>query len=180
MEMVRLLEAQRGVKEGKNLQETFQLRKFNSDDLEQVVRINRLCLPENYTDYFFVELHKRFPETFLVAEENGKIVGYMMCRIEKGLSGFRGIIKKGHVVSIAVLPRHQHKGIGRALMMKAMENMGLYNTKLCFLEVRVSNKAAVRLYKNLGFRVARVIRSYYVDREDAYVMSRELPFKPRV
>ena len=62
-------------------------------------------------------------------------------------------------------------------MMKVMENMKLYNAKLCFLEVRVSNKAAVNLYKNLGFKVTRAIRSYYVDREDAYVMSRELPFK---
>lgn len=178
--MFKLFEASRGVKEGKDLQETFKLRKFNSDDLEQVVHINRLCLPENYTNYFFMELHKRFPETFLVAEENGEIVGYMMCRIKTGLSGFRGIIKKGHVVSIAVLPSHQHKGIGRALMMQAMGIMGLYNVKLCFLEVRVSNKAAVNLYKNLGFKVARLIRGYYVDREDAYVMSRELPFKLRV
>jgi ribosomal-protein-alanine N-acetyltransferase len=162
------------------LQETFKLRKFGSGDLEQVVYINRLCLPENYTNYFFTELCKRFPETFLVAEENGEIVGYVMCRIETGLSGFRGIIKKGHVVSIAVLPKHQHKGIGRALMVKVMENMDLYNAKQCFLEVRVSNKAAVNLYKNLGFKVARVIRGYYVDREDAYVMSRELPFKLKV
>lgn len=159
------------------MQETFKLRKFGSGDLERVVHINRLCLPENYTNYFFTELHRRFPETFLVAEENGEVVGYVMCRIESGLSGFRGIIKKGHVVSIAVLPKHQHKGIGRALMMKVMENMKLYNAKLCFLEVRVSNKAAVNLYKNLGFKVTRAIRSYYVDREDAYVMSRELPFK---
>lgn len=129
-----------------------------------------------------MELHKRFPEAFLVAEENGEIVGYVMCRIETGLLGFgfRGMIKKGHVVSIAVLPSHQRKGIGRALMMKVMENMRLYNAKLCFLEVRASNTAAVNLYKNLGFKVTRVIRGYYVDREAAYVMSRELPFKPRV
>lgn len=160
--------------------ETFKLRKFNSGDLEQVVHINRLCLPENYTNYFFAELHKRFPETFLVAEENGRIVGYVMCRIEAGLLGFsfRGIGKKGHVVSVAVLPSHQRKGIGHALMVKVMENMWLYNAKHCFLEVRVTNKAAVNLYKNMGFKVTRVIRGYYVDREDAYVMSRELPFKP--
>lgn len=164
------------------MQETFKLRKFNSNDLEHVVHINRLCLPENYTNYFFMELHKRFPETFLVAEENGEIVGYVMCRIETGLLGFgfRGIIKKGHVVSIAVLPSHQRKGIGSALMMKVMGNMRLHNAKQCFLEVRVSNTAAVNLYKNLGFKITREIRGYYVDREDAYVMSRELPFKPRV
>jgi len=162
------------------LQKTFALRKFTVSDLERVTHINRVCLPENYTDYFFVELHERFPETFLVAEENGEVVGYVMCRIETGLSnlGFHGIAKKGHVVSIAVLPFHQRKGIGRALMVKVMENMRLYNAKQCFLEVRVGNTAAIDLYKKLGFQIARTIHGYYIDGEDACVMSRDLPFKP--
>ncbi|MGB9779015.1 MAG: GNAT family N-acetyltransferase, partial [Candidatus Bathyarchaeales archaeon] len=87
------------------MQQTFRLRKFNMNDLQTVMHINRTCLPENYTDYFFIELHQRFPETFIVAEENGEVVGYIMCRIELGLSnfGFSGLLKKGHIVSVAVL-----------------------------------------------------------------------------
>jgi hypothetical protein len=50
----------------------FTLRKFVSDDLQAVMQINRVCLPENYTDFFFVDLHQRFPETFIVAEEGEK------------------------------------------------------------------------------------------------------------
>src|SRR4030065_147688 len=69
------------------MQQTFNLRKFTPDDLQSVIQINRLCLPENYMDFFFMDLHQRFPETFIVAEEDGKIVGYIMCRIEVGLAG---------------------------------------------------------------------------------------------
>lgn len=158
------------------MQQTFKLRKFTSKDLERVTYINRTCLPENYSDYFFIDLHERFQETFIVAEENGEIVGYIMCRIEMGLSnfGFGGFIKKGHIVSLAVMPQHRRKGVGEALVKKAMEGMRLYNAKQCFLEVRVTNMSAISLYKKLGFKIAKTIHGYYSDGEDAYVMSREL------
>lgn len=158
------------------MQQTFKLRTFNTDDLKSVTYINRVCLPENYSDYFFIDLHRRFPETFLVADENGESVGYIMCRIETGLSafGFRGLIKKGHIVSVAVLSPHRRRGIGQALVTKAMEKMKLYNAKQCFLEVRVTNTSATSLYRKLRFTVTRTIRSYYANGEDAYVMSKEL------
>jgi ribosomal-protein-alanine N-acetyltransferase len=133
-------------------------------------------LPENYIDSFFVELYRRFPDTFIVAEENGDVVGYTMCRIEVGLSnyGFGGIVKKGHVVSIAVMPEHRKEGIGKTLMLTAMEAMRTYNAKQCYLEVRLTNDPAVSLYKKLGFEVTKTVHGYYADGEDAYVMAKKL------
>jgi len=143
------------------------------NDLQSVMHINRVCLPENYTDFFFIDLHHRFPETFIVAEENEEVVGYIMCRMEVGLSnfGFGGLIRKGHIVSVAVLPQYRRKGIGQALIAKAMDGMRLHNAKQCFLEVRTTNEEAISLYKKLGFDITRIIRGYYADGEDAYVMS---------
>ena len=141
--------------------------------------INRTCLPENYTSFFFLDLYRRFPLTFLVAEEDGEVVGYVMCRIETGLPNFGlfGLIKKGHVVSIAVMPQHRRKGIGYTLMKEAMKNMKKYNAKECFLEVRVSNQPAINLYKKLGFQIVKTIRHYYMNGEDAYLMARKLPIE---
>jgi len=158
------------------MQQTFRLRKFKPDDLQSVMQINRLCLPENYTDYFFIDLYQRFPETFLVAEENGKIIGYIMCRIEVGLSnlGLGGLIRKGHVVSIAVLPEGRRKGVAQALMTAAMEGMRYYKAKQCYLEVRVTNVAGISLYKKLGFEVSRILEGYYSDGENAYLMTKKL------
>ncbi len=158
------------------MQETYRLRKFALSDLQMVMEINSLCLPENYTDFFFVDLYRRFPETFIVAEEDSKVVGYIMCRVEVGLSsiGLSGLIKKGHIVSVAVMPEHRKKGIGEALVSKGMEAMRVYNAKQCFLEVRVTNDPAVKLYRKLGFEVTRTAHGYYADGEDAHVMSRKL------
>jgi ribosomal-protein-alanine N-acetyltransferase len=156
--------------------ETFNLRKFKPDDLQSVMQINRETLPENYSDYFFMDLYERFPETFIVAEEEGKIAGYIMCRIEVGLSNFGlgGLIRKGHVVSIAVLPIFRRKGVAKALLNTAMEGMRFYKAKQCYLEVRVTNDSGVALYKKLEFEVSRTVHGYYSDGEDAYVMSKKI------
>jgi len=159
------------------VQTTFSLRRFQPDDLENVMRINQVCLPENYSTYFFMELYERYPETFIVAEAAGEIVGYIMCRIESALPDFRlfGITKRGHVISVAVLPEYQRKGIGDALMHEAMLGMRQYKAKECYLEVRVSNTPAINLYKKLGFETSRTIHGYYADGEDAVIMTRKLP-----
>jgi [ribosomal protein S18]-alanine N-acetyltransferase len=158
------------------MQESFKLRKFEPDDLQNVMRINRVCLPENYTDMFFIDLHQRFPDTFIVAEQDKKLLGYIMCRIEVGLSnmGLGGLIRKGHVVSLAVMPEARRKGIASALLTAAMEGMSGYKAKQIYLEVRVTNQAGVNLYKKLGLETARTISGYYSDGEDAYVMSKKL------
>jgi ribosomal-protein-alanine N-acetyltransferase len=160
----------------KDLQGIYKLRKFGTNDLASVTRINETCLPENYTDIFFVDLYRRFPETFIVAEADGNVVGYIMCRVEVGFSNFglSGLVKKGHIVSVAVLPEHRRKGIGIALVSQAMDGMRAYGAKQCYLEVRVTNEEAVSLYKKLGFEVTRTVHGYYADGEDAFVMSRDL------
>lgn len=158
------------------MQSPFTLRKFVPDDLQGVMQVNRVCLPENYTDFFFIDLHQRFPETFIVAENDGKLLGYIMCRIEVGLSslGLGGLIRKGHVVSIAVIPQGRRRGLAQALINRALEGMRYYKAKQGFLEVRVTNEAAISLYKKLGFEVSRTINGYYSDGEDAYVMTKRL------
>ena len=158
---------------------TYNLRKFEPKDLYQVMSINQRCLPENYTESFFMSLYKNFPETFIVAEKDGEIVGYIMCRIESGLSSISftplSLSRKGHIISIAVLPEHRRKGLGHALIEKALETMAkLYNAKSCYLEVRVSNEPAISLYKKAGFEVQRTIRGYYADGENAYIMSKKI------
>ena len=159
------------------LEVKYKFRRFKPSDLEDVIRINRECLPENYTALFFMNLYKRYPETFIVAEADKKIVGYIMCRIETGIPSFKllGVTRKGHVISIAVLHQHQQKGIGYALIREATQAMANYGAKECYLEVRTSNLPAVGLYKKLGFETARTLRNYYADGENAFLMSRKLP-----
>jgi len=155
----------------------FALRQFVPDDILQVIEINRICLPENYNSTFFLDIHRNLPDAFIVAEVNGKVVGYIMCRLEHGLSETRrfNLIKKGHIVSVAVLPEHRRAGIGNALVTEELKALSKNKAAECFLEVRVTNEPAINLYKKLGFNIARKVSHYYFDGADAYVMSSRIP-----
>lgn len=151
----------------------FVLRKSTVEDLEAIMNINLVSLPENYSSFFFADVYAHFPNTFIVADVDGKIVGYIMCRIESGFSNFH-LTKKGHVISLAVLPEYRSKGVGHAILNEAMKAMAFsYGAKECFLEVRVSNTAAINLYKKMGLRIEKTLRDYYSDGESAYVMSKK-------
>ena len=153
----------------------YTIRHCGPSDLPSVVEINIASLPEHYSDYFFESILKELPESFIVAETNQKVVGYIMCKIEFGFSNFRklGFVKKGHVVSVAVLPEHRGKGIGRSLMLEAINGLAFRKSDEIYLEVRVSNDLAVRMYQSLGFLIKSRLRSYYRDGEDAYLMALE-------
>ncbi|MFW9956684.1 MAG: ribosomal protein S18-alanine N-acetyltransferase [Candidatus Odinarchaeota archaeon] len=151
--------------------EAYSIRQFSNEDIRNVVLINKECLPENYPDQFFLGLHYHAPKAFLVAESDDRIVGYIMCRIERGISSFGRLpVKKGHIVSVAVLPSDRNKGIGTSIIKAGMSAMEEYGAVEFFLEVRKSNEAAVSIYESLGYEVRRVLRGYYRDGEDAYLM----------
>ncbi|HJX23849.1 MAG TPA: N-acetyltransferase [Candidatus Bathyarchaeia archaeon] len=152
---------------------TFRIRNVREEDLTEVMNINFSCLPENYSLYFFQELYQKHPRAFIVAEVDGRIAGYIMCRIEHGFSDLRRLnfTKKGHVVSIAVLPEYRRMGIGGALLKEAFNGMVEYGASEAFLEVRIGNTEAVNLYGKMGLKITRVVECYYRDGESANVMT---------
>ncbi len=159
------------------------IRQFEKTDIDAVMAINQSCLPENYPKEFFLGLHYSAPKAFIVAESNNEVVGYIMCRIERGVSLFEMMpIKKGHIVSVAVKSENRRQGIGSALVTAGMQGMREYGAREFYLEVRKTNHAAISVYEHLGFEIRRVLKSYYRDGEDAYLMVRDgrIPIEERV
>lgn len=152
------------------------IRRCGSQDVPAVIDINVRTLPEHYSDYFYHEILAEFPETFMVAELGGTVVGYIMCRIEYGFSQMKklGLARKGHVVSVAVVEEHRRKGIATKLIQLAQEEMRNKSANEVYLEVRVSNQTAVQLYEELGYKVTGRLEAYYRDGEPAYVMAAHL------
>ena len=84
------------------------------------------------------------------------------------------LVRKGHIISLAVLSEHRKKGIAHTLLEIVLRNISEYNVTECYLEVRVSNKSALNLYQDFDFKISRMIHSYYRDGEDAYLMTRSM------
>jgi ribosomal-protein-alanine N-acetyltransferase len=154
----------------------YQIRRCEREDVRAVIEINMETLPEHYSDYFYYEILAEFPETFLVAEVDESIVGYVMCRIEYGFSHLKrlGLARKGHVVSIAVKEEHRGKGVGTMLMRASQEAMVEKTATESYLEVRVTNVEAIALYQRLGYSVSSRVEAYYKDGEAALVMATKI------
>ncbi len=152
------------------------IRYFDLKDLDNVIDINRKCLPENYPEGFFRTIFAECPKGFVLAEVEGTIVGYTMGRIESGLSLFSIFhrAKKGHTVSIAVLPEYRRNKIATQLIDASTSGMKEYGAEELFLEVRISNSAAVKLYESLGYKILKELRHYYRDMEGAYLMAQKV------
>ncbi|MHA1238940.1 MAG: GNAT family N-acetyltransferase [Candidatus Odinarchaeia archaeon] len=128
-------------------------------------------LPEVFR---FIRKEKNNGETVYCVIEDRKIIGYIMCRLESGISnfGFKWV-KKGHVVSIAVLEEYRGNKIGEALLREAIAAMEAQGVDEEILEVRTTNYDALRLYEKMGFKIVRTLKGYYRDGHDAYLMARQ-------
>jgi ribosomal-protein-alanine N-acetyltransferase len=76
-----------------------------------------------------------------------------------------------HVLTVATLPSARRRGIATALMRASLEYAKERRVRIVLLEVRRSNRPALRLYRRLGFAAMGVRRGYYGDNgEDAVEM----------
>ncbi|HEX2013641.1 MAG TPA: GNAT family N-acetyltransferase, partial [Nitrososphaera sp.] len=66
---------------------------------------------------------------------------------------------------------HRNKGLGKALMIEGINGSMHKKSDEIYLEVRVSNTGAIKMYERLGFETKSRLRSYYRDGEDAYLMA---------
>ncbi|MGY6214499.1 ribosomal protein S18-alanine N-acetyltransferase [Methylolobus aquaticus] len=103
-----------------------------------------------------------------IAEKAGEIMGYGIVSVGAGES---------HVLNVCVAPHAQGQGVGRRILEKLMEVARGYRAETIMLEVRPTNRVALRLYRNMGFNEIGTRRDYYPardGREDALVLSRSL------
>ncbi|HTA01043.1 MAG TPA: ribosomal protein S18-alanine N-acetyltransferase [Streptosporangiaceae bacterium] len=103
---------------------------------------------------------------YLVAEDDGKIVGYA------GLLAAGG---QGDVLTIAVATGRWGQGIGTALLDRLLAEARSRGCTEVFLEVRADNTRAQRLYRWRGFTDVGIRRAYYQPSgTDAIVMRLDL------
>ena len=109
------------------------------------------------------ELEEQKERIYFLVEEDGQAVAY---------AGAWMVYDEGQITNIAVRPESRREGYGAIVTRKLIKELFNRGMTEIFLEVRISNIAALALYRRLGFTVKGIRKSYYTNpTEDAYIMS---------
>ena len=145
---------------------TVKVRKMLKSDLDTVMDIENKCFSVPWTrEALLLEIDKNRFARYLVAELDGKVIGY---------GGMWMIMDEAHITNIAVHPDHRGKGYGNCIVEGLIATAKKDGILRLTLEVRRSNVVAQNLYKKYGFIFCGVRPGYYQDnQEDAIIMWRE-------
>lgn len=139
------------------------IRQATMADLLAVFRIEKASFEEPWP-YAAFEHYLEEPG-FLVADEGGKVVGYVVATLVPNHGR-----PLGHVKDFAVHPDRRGQGVGKTLLAQALATVTARGAQSVKLEVRADNDPAIGLYRSFGFEHFRTVPRYYGDGTDAYVM----------
>ncbi|TVY22351.1 N-terminal acetyltransferase A complex catalytic subunit, partial [Lachnellula hyalina] len=166
-------------------QSIMDIRLLQPSDIPHVQHANITNLPENYFMKYYLYHALSWPQLSYVAVDVSRpkkspydyprIVGYVLAKMEEDPPDG---VQHGHITSLSVMRTHRRLGIAEKLMRQSQRAMvETFGAQYVSLHVRVSNNAALRLYRDtLGFKNEKVEAKYYADGEDAYSMKLDLGF----
>jgi ribosomal-protein-alanine N-acetyltransferase len=147
-----------------------ELRRMRWWDIPGVILLEHAAFPDDAwsVGMFWSELAEAATRYYLVAEEfdptgeDSRLIGYA------GLLAGAG---EAEVLTIAVDPAHEGRGLGAVLLTELMRDAARRDCDDVVLEVRVDNDRAQQLYYRFGFEGVGIRKGYYQPMNiDALVM----------
>ncbi|MDR1298463.1 MAG: GNAT family N-acetyltransferase [Deltaproteobacteria bacterium] len=139
-------------------------RGVTEDDLDEMVRLERLCHEAPWT-----------PDNFLgeLGREVTLARGLWLADDLAGLYFSWVIAPECHLLNLMVHPRLRGLGLGRRLMGDLERESAARGAVRFLLEVRLGNVSAQNLYASLGYKVVGFRSNYYDDGSPAVLMTLE-------
>ena len=142
------------------------IRKAGLQDLNDIVRIERLCFPEEtaFPAGMFAYLI-RHAQALVALDIDGRMMGFIVGYA----SGRTGVI-----YTLDVDPEFRRKGVGTRLLNDLEEQFRSKGAAACRLEAAVENPAALGLYRKQGYRDNALIKNYYGRGKNAFRLRKRL------
>ncbi len=139
-----------------------EIRRMTIDDIKKVAQIEKDNFSIPWSEQAFADSLKLPESLFVVAENDGTIIGYCGMYIS---------FKTASITNIAVDVDYRRKNVASMILnehFKIAKEKGVTDVTL---EVRQSNVAAISLYEKNGFKEMGIRKNFY-DRpkEDALIM----------
>lgn len=142
------------------------IRRMTETDCYAVAQIEADSFSDPWSLSAFTETVRMHNYVYLVAEEEGEVLGYCC---------FISVLDEGEIPNVCVKSSARGKGIGRSMMERLIEEAKERNLSVLYLEVRKSNASARHLYESLGFEEDGIRKGFYeLPKEDAVLMHRML------
>jgi len=130
-------------------------------DMAEVLDIERASFDVPWVEEEFLACLRQLNCIGMVAEHQQIIVGFMLYEFHR---------HSIHVLNFAVHPNCLRQGIGTRLVAKLIDKLSQQRREEIVLEVRETNLDAQLFFQSQGFRAVSVMRDWYDNGEDAYVM----------
>ena len=131
------------------------------EHLRQMAEIEKEAFDMPWTENMFIPEVGSPDATYVVGTRGDEVICY---------GGFHSVLDEAHITNIAVKSSERGKGIGKFLMATLIGKAREKGAKYITLEVKTTNKVAISMYEDFGFKVAGVRKKYYNHLFDAYVM----------
>ncbi len=143
-----------------------EIKRLDYTHIDRLCELEKCCFSVPWSRDSFTWAKENENAYFIVAEDNGEIVGY---------AGLCFVLDEGDIANVATAPSHRRRGIAAALMSDIVAFAKENGIVHLMLEVRASNAGAIALYEKIGFSKVAVRKNYYSrPTEDADIMRLEL------
>jgi ribosomal-protein-alanine N-acetyltransferase len=150
------------------LADAVSMRPMGESDLEAVLALERSSHLTPWTEGNYRDALSA-GNLCMVGEQSGAVVACAVLQMAAG---------EAELLTMAVHPAARRMGLGRKLLRELIARAEAYRAAAIWLEVRVSNTAAIGLYREAGFAGIGWRKNYYEAAEgleDAFRMRLALP-----
>lgn len=148
---------------------SYEIRPLTDKHLKEVLLLNQRCFKkgENYTKYTFSFLLSE-PNTlsYRIATPTDEVIAFIFITVTNDGTG--------HITTIGVAPEHRRRGLAQTLLVHVEEALKKRNINTVFLEVRVDNLPAQKLYHQFDYAIVQRLPKYYNNGEDGFLMVKSL------
>lgn len=141
------------------------IRPMRLSDLKEIVDIENVAFPRPWSLNAFVTQLGNEDSVCLTAEDDGVVVGYLVAT---------QYVEVWHLLDLAVREERQRSYIATDLLEHFIDKTTHGQHRGYTLEVRKSNRGAIKMYEGFGFICTGIRKGYYRDNnEDALIMWRD-------
>lgn len=128
------------------------IRSFAQEDLDPIVEIDHKVLGKSRRDYWKkkIELsNPRYPQSCLVAELEGEVIGFMVGEVSGWEFGIPDTT--GWISTIGVDPAYQHRGVAKKLCQEFIQNLKTIGVCTVYTLVNWSDWDLLKFFRAMGF-----------------------------